>query len=688
MKKTEQQLAEELDVFLTALQNGEIPPDATSEEKRLAAQLLKLAEDTVPDPEFDREMENQLERAARQQRQQKKAAASDAAAERPSPWQQLWHILKEGLTMKRTTFALGGIAAVVLIAVVAYVAFFANGDDAPTVADNGAAVVETVTEPEPAPVETDQPATATDQPAAATEEAVEVADLPLLPGLQSGGAGAAGGLGGGGATEEAAVAAPAPVSGVGADTSMPIFTDVFSGTEFVLNATLPEPVGSTQVFQQRPQTEADLATARHFADAFGFGGPLYTQPQPEFEDGFTPPQTYFAFDGTRRLNIDAFGVYYSDQSVSFDNMQRLPFEQIGPQAEAYLLERGLLDFEYEIARGWMNDVFIYRVIDGRTVNQPEITVSFNDQGQIMFVNVQTLRALEDLGSYPLRTAEDAWQVIQDGIVKNNVMYNHVPDFENETVPVAEPTQLEEAYRFWQREYAVGDEAHIYTWPGVFLPADGDGAPRIMANQFVLQADDATLQEIAADPFVLHHVWGRVGDDGKTLVVEGFEQLSEDRQPLYLQGTIRREEEQVLFTAAESSETYIIPDAPAELPADETLNLFGWATRDIGAEYPVVDWENIDVFVEYDEPEVLPAPPIEEPIPFQPEAYQQFTVNEVELVYMYTYRFPEQSEVELMRYEPPTIILQPAWKFSGTADNGDNVDLFVEAVAPEFIQSDE
>lgn len=681
MKKTEQQLAEELDLFLTALQKGETPPAATSEEAELAAQLLKLAEDTAPGPEFDREMENQLERTARQQGQQKKAAAPDTSAARPSSWQQLWHTLKEGLTMKRTTFALGGIAAVVLIAVVAYVAFLGNGDDAPTVADNGAAVVETVTEPAPAPTETEQPAPA-------TEEAVEVADLPLLPGLQSGSSGFAGGLGGGGGTEEAAVAAPAPMNGGVADTSMPIFTDIFSGTEFVLNATLPEPVGSTQVFQQRPQAEADLATARRFADAFGFGGPLYTQPQPEFEDGFTPPVTYFAFDGTRMLNVDAFGVYYSDQSVSFDNMQRLPFEQIGPQAEAYLLERGLLDFEYEIARGWMNDVFVYRVIDGRTVNQPEITVSFNDQGQIMFVNVQTLRNLEDLGSYPLRTAEEAWQIIQDGIVKNNVMYNYTPDFENEAVPVAEPTPVEETYRFWSRTYEAGDEAHIYTWPGVFLPADGDGAPRIMANQFVLQADGATLEEIAADPFALHHVWGRVGDDGKTLVVEGFEQLSEDRQPLYLQGTIQREDEQVLFTAQESGDTYIIPDAPEDLPTDEQFNLFAWGTRDVGADYPVVDWENLDVFVTYSEPEALPEAPIEEPIPFQPEAYQQVTANGVELVYVYTYRFPEQSEGALMRYEPPTIILQPAWKFSGTADNGDNIDFFVEAVAPEFIQSNE
>lgn len=672
MKKTEQQLADELDIFLTAMLNGELPPEeAPGLEAQLAAQLMQLAEETIPDAEFDRGMKKYLEIAARQKSTQKKAGAPERpSAQAMSFWQQFIQTLKEGLIMRRTAYALGGLAALALIFVIAYVAFF-NRDDSPgTVADNGT-VVETVD----------------NGSQDAAEEPIEVADLPLLPGLQDGGPR---GLGGGGA----AMAESTNAEPVVADMSiMPIFTDIFSGTEFVLNAPLPERVRSAGVLMREPATSVDIDTARRYADAFGFSGPLYTQPLPEFEDGFTPPVTYFAFDGTRMLNMDAYGVYYSDQSVSFDNMERLPFEQISAQAEAFLQERGLLDFDYEISRGWMNDVFVYRVIDGRTVNQPEITVSFNDEGQIMFVNVQTLRNLQQLGNYPLRSAEEAWAIVQDGVMKNNLLYNYLPVYDDAAVGVSEPAVWPtEEYRFWPREYEAGDTAHIYSWPNVFLAVDGS-APRVTVNQYMLTGDAETLQAIADDSFSMYHIWGVIGADGKTLQVEGYEKLAENHEALFLQGSVQREGDQTLFTDDASGDAYIIPDAPADLPTDERLNLFGWATRDIGAEYPVIDWESLDIYIDYSEPEMMPEPmpgyPIDEPVPFEPMTYEQFTVNSVELVYAYTYRFPEVPEGEIMlRYEPPTIILQPAWKFSGEADNGDLIEIFVEAVSPEFIEPSE
>lgn len=685
MKKTEQQLADELDLFLTAAMRGGTPsltPEAQSEEAKLAAELMQLAAENEPEPKFVKELEKRLV---------KKTAVSPHpkvnAPERSSLWRQIQHFVKEGLTMKRTVYALGALAAVAVVVLAGL--FLMNGRPG--------------TEPDAmvADVTATPAADVTDTPADSGSEAVEdatpaaVADLPKLPALEGGSAGF--GLGGGGETSSGA---PVPEAGsIVADASMPIFTDIFSGTSFVLNTTLPTEPG-TALVQRQDDFATDEARAQEIATRFGFDGPLYeqyTRPYPEdmeFAQDYEQPPVYFTFDGLRALIIDNYGVYYRNDGVLIDFENPLPFEQIVPVAEAFVTERGLATFPYMVKPGWGSDVLFYRLIDGQPIDQPEIAVTVTSEGQVAFASYGVLTNLQDLGQYPLISAEAAWALIQDGILDNDILYTWLPPEAGDAVTLEEPV-MDDRFQFWQREHQPGEEVHIYTWPNIFLPLAGDGAPRIEAYPYILGGDTAVLDEIVATEDSMLHIWGTLAADGGTLEVIGWETMAEP-QSLFLEGVIRFVDGEVQLLTNER-DTYILPNAPADLTEGMDVAVFAWSTRDTGAAQPLLDWESIEKRVPPPEGEMpdegiaLPEPmPIDGPGFGGPPTIETVTFDEVSLGYYRLTMFPEVAEGDMvtmeMRYSQPPVVLMPVWQFTGTTNTGERMQFSVAAVAPEYLEA--
>jgi hypothetical protein len=682
-------LADELNRRINAEMQGKAQPpvsEAIQQEAELANKLINLAQDTHPDPDFVARLGSQLaRRAARKQQLQNKAAPP----ERPSFWQQLSQIFKEGTTMNRNKYLLGALGVLALVVVGAYVLMSrGNNDTVEPVADaTGSDVQEDV-----ASNDADQPATESDN----ADDATEVADLPALPILdandQASGLGGSGGGGGGGGNvpESASLAA---------DSSF-IFTDPFSGTVFTLNTTLPEGQRLAPVLQNVPSEGITIEEVQELANRFGFTGQIYREQYPVFEqpDGqpaYEPPTVYHVFDGPRNLIIDQWGVYYNDSSIFNDYENPISFEAAVPIAEAFVQERGLLDFEYEVQQIWGSDVNFVRIIDGRPSSQPEMTVGVSDDGRIFFVSYQVMRNAEILGRYPLISPQDAWEILQSGVAENNIPYQYAARPE---LAIAEPVLLEEdpaadQYQFWMREFEAGDEIHLYDWPIVFLPVAEDAAPRIQVRNYTVEADSATLNALAERVGQQTHIWGQIGSNGDTIVLAGWEAVDQNSQPATSgPGTISRSGDQVLFTDNNTGSIFIVPDAPADLEDGTEVYLFAWAARDLGQEYPVLDWENMDKIVNFlPDEEVLPVDPIiEEPIiegdqVFEPFTYESFTVNEVSLAYYTTYRWPTNENGEI-RYEgAPTLIVQPTWKFSGETNTGDLVEFYVQAPQPEYLQ---
>lgn len=658
MMKSEQQLADELDAFLTAALSGQplpMPEEALSDEARLAADLIHLAATAEPDPAFLAGLEAQLAYAGRAA---SRRAAGNQTPERPSFWQKLISLVKEDVAMKRTVLAFGAVAAVVLFAVILWAGFGNQGNEPGAIA-----VVSSAT-----------PGLETAAPDA----------LPTLPALTAGGVGL--GMGGGGVETTTAQ--------MEGDTSMIArpFTDIFSGTNFVLNTTLPvEP--TTAVVERLDFASFGPAEAEAFAAQFGFSGPVYMQEIPQFPtepiEGIEPmpmpeiPASYYAFDGPRILNMQASGAFYSDRSAVFENSPGLPYSEAGPIAEAFLRERGLLNFPYEMRQGFGNSVSFVRLVDGQPVSQSEIFVQVGSNGQVAYVSLQPLSTLTSVGTYPLRSAEDAWQLLQSGVGNQNIPHMFVPNPEADILPAAtEPAVV--ISRYWSRTYQPGEEVHFKVMPGVYRPASGDGTPLIKILDFDLRGSDSDLRAIAEQVSQTIHVWGTVGPEANSIELSGWEVASIEEMP-YPAGTIERAGDQVLLHT-ELGETYILPNAPADLPDGLSVYVFAWGSRDAGLAYPVLDWQDISENVVYPEPEIVD-PPVEEPMidPFVPFTIQQVTINQVTLAYYYTVLM-DQPLTDTPIFDPntPPALMQPVWKFTGMTDTNETVEFYVPAVAPEYL----
>lgn len=290
MKKTEQQLADELEQTIAAVMQGKTmsPADKTqANEARLAADLVHLAARTNPDPSFVAQLQRRLSARAIQLKK------TEQSPERASFWQDLTQMLKEGFTMKRT-YALG-----TLIALIVFVGSYGLWRTLSPGSDPGQ-----VAEVAPIPADTlpDENNTVSGQP------------LAQLPRFQT--QNPAGGMGGGDASE---AAAPMSVEG---DFDMKMM-DPFSGTTFILNGTLPSEPTSGLVHQRQPEVALDIATVRQIADQYGFTGPIYVETYSSDVPSDQPPPVYIVFDGPRNLRLDSWSINYTDEGaaarMNYDN---------------------------------------------------------------------------------------------------------------------------------------------------------------------------------------------------------------------------------------------------------------------------------------------------------------------------------------------------------------------------------
>ncbi|MEJ2748444.1 MAG: hypothetical protein P8183_11140 [Anaerolineae bacterium] len=180
--------------------------------------------------------------------------------------------------MKRTVFALGGLAVLVLIG------YFGWNALRPTPALEPGTVAMVEAPDTAVPADTQSPATegatavpeatTTSEPAS-TPAAItpDTSELPLLPGL-SGSGSAGSGMGGGGGLPGAG---PAPQTTDSAAASDLGIWNPLADAEYILNATLPADPAVAPVFEQDGHifTVDDVA---RFASLFGLPGPVYTLP--------------------------------------------------------------------------------------------------------------------------------------------------------------------------------------------------------------------------------------------------------------------------------------------------------------------------------------------------------------------------------------------------------------------------
>ncbi len=655
--RQEQQLADELDALLTAhLQQRPLPPinPAVAREAKLAQALLSLAALIEPDPTFLSTLERRLNAAAQ---------PAKRPAPRPSFWQQLTETIKEGFAMKRIGYALATLLVLFGLGYAVWTFWGITPDNGP------------------------------DQVAQ-----IDPDSLPRLPALGSGQQGLGGGGGDGAmvAAESQATAAPMPLAEEGLvgndmliDDMMIMPWNPLAEASFDLTIDLPTDTGTSTVYTlllSAPYTEAEAA---ELARRFGFDGPLYREIFPVFEAddawAWTPPVSYHVFDGTRSMWIGEGYLHYSDASAE-PQAGEMPMahEQARPIAEAFLRERGLLDFEYDVSHYGGYEVIFTRQINGRTSTHAQLYVTVGPNGQVSMVSYSPMRELTPLADYPIRSAADAWALLlelaqADDFDFQRVFYNTYPgpDYVD---PYAETdSEWADRYRYWERTYQVGQTITIYPYLMAFEPVDADVAPRVQADRFLLEGPTEMLREMVDVIGRQVEVTGVVRQLGPRPVLElqAWAALPEgEYRYAFTEGVTQRDGEQ-MFVITDEGEQILLPNAPADLEEGVRVSVNGWSIDVDERPYPVFNWQGLGLSyseefdMPFEMPETMPA--------FDEDPYQitQITITEVELVYVITSTYdPERQEADFLA--------QPAWRFKGMTNNNMIIELTVQAVEDAYI----
>jgi hypothetical protein len=654
MDKREEQLALELDAFLTARQKGQPTPLISAElaaECQLADDLLNLANDTEMNHSFLSDLEAQLmaaASAASRSPQNKLTPPRTAVSKRPSFWGELIKQIEELFTMKKITYAVGAVMAMLMIGFVVWSVW--PGGDEPTA----------------------------------------VADLPALPGIGGGaremGGGGYGGGGYGGdveIAEDAILVEPGMEGGVDIGMGMPMW-DPFAEAEFTLNVDLANESGQRPVYSMVLGGLFNLEEANRFASLFGFTGGAYIEKYPDFYDSdWTPPTSYQFFDGRRQLSVTDAHFYYMDNSVTIEReSDYMPFNQAAPIAEAFLRERGLLNFPYEMAAPPYSQyaVEFRRVVDGVVMNQPEYQLNIvAATGQIVSLSHTPYGGMALLGDYPIRSAAEAWQTfVNEGVDYRRINFSVMPGPNFVMPEYPEPdVDFAERYRYWERSYQDGEMVQAQPYVMAFLPAFDGGLPRVQIDRYQLIADADSLWAISEQVGKTIYLRGvyRQLENGPALELVEWRPQDEPNY-FFTIGLVERSGENT-FVAGEEGETFYIPNAPAELQDGERIYVSGVVMDETVDGRRVVEWQGMGRSPEEEmmaEDSWMPVEPTEDYI------IRQVNISRYDLVYTVAYVYEDYTQ-------PPTLVIQPVWRFSGEANNGELVEIYIQAVADEFIEQE-
>ena len=587
----------------------------------LAGELLKLADDTLPDPAF----------AARLELQLRQAAVAGLKVSRPGWLSALWQSFNQPerkTTMKRlVVFALIGI----LLFAIAWISI-PSIFPPPTQTQMVLATPPTNT-PVPTPLSpltpTVVPPTSQSPVAISFTPQPIPAQPPTLPSLVD-----ALGTGYGG-------------SGAG---NLPQGLPLTLATEL--------PIGPTEVTANYhlENTPLTLEEASQIAAQWGLSAQLY---MPAWMQSVTPDQverSYIAVDGMQNLSMWNSELSYTDLAIfpiygghQFPPSGLPPSEQAVSTATQYLTERGYLDYPYLVDLSQYNYglVFFNRFLDNLPIKYHAASVKIDPLGQVGSARVSR-EEYQAVGTYPVLSAEQAWDLLVAGQPSDHISISSYPTQDGNP-------------QYWGRVYTAGQAANLFGAPTYLLPTETGAAPYVLLNNLVLAGDMSGLLEFLQTNPGYIHAWGEVQEvDGtRQLQLAGWEPFDEFSG--YFDGSVRRTADGDFLELGDGSQLSL-PDLPTDVPADIPLYAQG------GLVDNTLEWFILQVHPA-DEGQMPPD-----------LSLAQAVIDKVELVYLaqgVSNLSPDMAP------DPASRMLVPAWCFSGHITNAGGADLtyraYVQAV---------
>jgi hypothetical protein len=614
---------EELSAYLEARGRGEQPaPGKAGFPSGLAGELIKLAESTEPDPSF----------AARLERKLKQASGS---ASRISPqgwlsalWQSFSHPERKFAMKRLIAFALVG-TLLMIVMWISIPSLFPSPTQTQLVL-----VTPPTNTPAPTPLSPLTPTVV--PPTAQSPLAINFTPQPLpqqppsLPSLVD-----ALSLGYGG-------------SGAG---NLP------QGLPLALETELPASPAQVTAYYRLENAPLTIEEAHQIASQWGMAAQFY---MPGWMQSITPDQVdrfYIAVDGMQILSMWNGELSYTDLAIfptyeghQYPQTGLPPVEEAITTATQYLSERGYLSYPYQVVLGQYNYGLVnyYRLLDNLPITYHAATVQIDPQGQVGSAWVSR-EDYQSIGTYPVISAEDAWNLLEAGEPGSQVSISYYP------LQDGNP-------KYWGRVYPLGQTAHLFGAPTYLLAADGTSSPYVQLNNLVLVGDISGLLEYLQTNHGYIHAWGEVQEvDGtRQLQLAGWEPFDEFSG--YFDGTVRHTSEGDFLELSDGRQLRL-PDLPADVPADIPIYAQGGLVGD------TLEWFILQVH-----------PSDEGQLP--PDLSQaQAIIDQVQLVYL----APGLSNLPPdLALDPAYRMLVPAWSFSGHITNEGGTELtyraYVQAVA--------
>ena len=359
-----------------------------------------------------------------------------------------------------------------------------------------------------------------------------------------------------------------------------------------LNTALPQAPNEIPVYAQRDSGPIDADQARVLAARLGIEGNVFTS------SSETGGKIYYVTDGMQEvwfIDSAAHFTYLTDfgsgASSSFSNQ---PLAVRAKVAEVFLKQRHLLDFDYQVdeklSQG--NLVVFTRVLSGQPLLEtdaynPHIEVILDGTGQVNSV-YYNMNELDLVGSYPLRSAQAAWNIVLANLNDQRVQYTI-------NTPAMSVRHMLPA---WNRGYPIGQVVDLYSYPDVLQSAQAGGQPWVSMDGFTLQGDLSGLIDAVGHPQDLSpeqkariasgevsekeamdwasffHVWGETSKNSqgvRTLLVEGWERSPMPDETLY--GTFHIVAGQKEFIT-QKGQSWSIADIPADVPLNTLVSVRG------------------------------------------------------------------------------------------------------------------
>lgn len=452
----------------------------------------------------------------------------------------------------------------------------------------------------------------------------------------------------------------------------------WTNTTFNLIATLPTEPSQANLFIEPLPANLDVVTMQAIAQQWGFPTTLYQHQLGMGVEAISAyagsvaeyPGSYVSFADEKRLTFSPQMLSYYDMRAAgpqgYDPLTAGNFSDFNQSkgiAEAFLRERGQLNFSYEIRRGYSNEVTFYRSDGAERFDRPVATVNVNKEGVVVSADLWLIPTMNLHGTTPLISAETAW----NNLKANPAQYEH--DFRPTIEIMLQERATYGSARHWARNlFQVGSPISINGWLTIYTPTEEGQLPRLLLNDnlpLVGSAETISGLQAVNQQGMPVHIEGTVSAE-REITVTSYSMAPNQIGDLYLPGTIDLNGGAHLVVPGGLQ--ILLPDAPADLSQGVTVNVMGTGLSQREDGVVVFNWHTMDELVQ-NLPMAMPA------IGTSPFSAERFDFSTVRLVHR-----AHWPSVELQPDANGNIptFYAPYWQFLGTDERGSEISFYLLA----------